>query len=538
MPISPKTPLVAPVQTSGKEEIFSSVVAIVVALENYRTPTSGDALPQVEFAHADADAFAETLRDIYSDMPSESLHIEVMKDADASLTALKDVLGYRIRQLAADDLFIFYYAGHGFHEPSGNRLSAYDTNAFNVAETSLHMRDKLLEPLAASECKQALIFVDACASKFSGVVESRDVISDLDTQEVEEFLDSGWYLGVFLSCSPGEKSYPARTVQHGVWTYHLLQALTGLAEDALTQDRWLTDYGLRDYLRREVPRYITREMQVRGTQTPQAIITGTNSFRLRHLPARPKAPANAALAGIKLKNHSEYLESVETGSIRSLNGFERRYHTVPDKLSTSADNWVQRLLKDQVEEELQNIYLRTKGELGVRRRDLRKETGDLTTPVFRYMIITGQNPEDPSEYIIQRRLELRQGWTAKKSEIEAIFGGDFDRIIIELDCTNLSFDKLVDRLEDIAAAHGGSTDDDDRTSVVSYSSNGTTFTFDLKKRRVEVSFSVNGCIDLIEALQGYQLNLSGRSSPLLPAPRITTGGGVHPDNDQHLDDSR
>src|SRR5690606_27688414 len=104
--------------------------------------------------------------------------------------------------LAEDELFIFYYAGHGFHGAGGNRLSTYDTNRTNIENTSLPMRDDLLEPLMESACCQALIFVDACAEKFSDVVKSRDVISNLDAAEVSEFLDSGWYLGVFLSCSP------------------------------------------------------------------------------------------------------------------------------------------------------------------------------------------------------------------------------------------------------------------------------------------------------------------------------------------------
>ena len=52
-------------------------------------------------------------------------------------------------------------------------------------------------------------------------------------------------------------------------------------------ERWLTDFGLRDYLRKEVPRFMTREMQVRGTQTPQAILSGSNSFRIRQVPRPP-----------------------------------------------------------------------------------------------------------------------------------------------------------------------------------------------------------------------------------------------------------
>jgi hypothetical protein len=45
----------------GTGERFKHVIAVIVALENYRKPSSGDPLPAVEYAHADADAFGSVL---------------------------------------------------------------------------------------------------------------------------------------------------------------------------------------------------------------------------------------------------------------------------------------------------------------------------------------------------------------------------------------------------------------------------------------------------------------------------------------------
>ncbi|MFZ0423758.1 MAG: caspase family protein [Xanthobacteraceae bacterium] len=504
---------------------FTRVIALIVALENYRNPSCGDPLPSVDFAHADADAFVAVLNEVYSDMPAEDVIIREIKDSEASLTALRDELGFAIKGLAAGDLFIFYYAGHGFHGAGGNRLSAYDTNRTNVVGTSLLMRDDLLEPLADSDCQQALIFVDACAEKFSAVVKSRDVISNLDAQEVEDFLDSGWHCGVFLSCSPGEKSYPSSTLRHGVWTHFLLEAMSGRAPEALTQQRWLTDYGLRDYLRTEVPRYITRERQVGGTQTPQAILSGSNSFRIRHIPQPPSVPADAALAGIKLRNNSEFIEGIETGEIRRLSGFQRSFHKVPTHISDSAESWCHRLLQESVAEELQRLYDAAKSALSARRRDLRKAdavgSGNLDTPAFRYSVETGQNPDDAAEYIIRRRLELRQGWPAHRDAIDELFGNEFDRLVIEFDGMDQTFDSLVDKLEDIRDEQGGRVSDDDRTRRVSYERDGATFTFDLNEQRVEITFGQSGALDLVDAVQRFQLGIA-RSSPMLHAP-IATG---------------
>lgn len=500
---------------------FTRVVAIIVALESYRRPSNGDALPSVAFAHADADAMGEAVHEIFKDMPADDVIVEIIKDGDASLTAVRDQLAYTIRNLSDDDLFIFYYAGHGFHGSGGNRLSTYDTNRTNVGGTSLLMRDDLLEPLAESECRQALIFVDACAEQFREVVESRDVIANLEVEEVEEFLDSGWYLGVFLSCSPGEKSYPSAKLGHGIWTHFLLEALAGRAERALTRDRWLTDGGLRDYLRQEVPRFITRETSIRGTQTPQAIVSGSNTFRIHYAPRSPAVPADAALAGIRLRNQSEYLEGTETGAIRQLDGFQRGFHKVPTQLSDSADGWCHRLLAERVAEELQELYQNARAALGARRKDLRKEeeqgAGDLDTPAFRYIIESGQNPDDPAEYYIKRRLELRQGWVAHRAAIDELFGNEFERLVIEFESMDDTFDDLVERLEDIRDEQGGDVDDDDRHQRVSYRRDGATFTFDLRKKRLEISFGQSGALQLVDAAQKFQLGL-GRSSPMLPPP--------------------
>jgi hypothetical protein len=521
----------APTEVDARpERSFTRVTAFVVAIENYRKPPKGEPLPSVDFAHADGDAFADVIKRIYADLPDEDVSVHVLKDADASLTALRDDLNYTIKTLADSELFIFYYAGHGFHGAGGNRLSTYDTNRHTVEDTSLSMRDDLLEPLMDSECRQALVFVDACAERFSGVVKSRDVITNLDADEVREFLDSGWYLGVFLYCSPGEKSYPSATLKHGIWTHFLLEAMEGRAPKALTRDRWLTDFGLRDYLQREVPGFVTRQMQVRGTQTPQSILSGSNSFQIRYIPKPPTVSADAALAGISLRNNSEFLEGAETGEIRRLPGFTRtKKHTVPTEVNDSAESWCQRLLTERVAEELQKLYEAARKALNARRRDVQKAEdsggGDLDTAAFRYSIETGQNPDDPAEYIIRRRLELRDGWDAHRAAIDEIFGNEFDRLVIEFERMGDTFDALVEKLQDIQESQGGEVHDDDRTKRATYDRDGVTFTFDLTKRRLEISFGRSGTLELVDAAQKFQLGTS-RASPMLAAPTRQSASSI------------
>ena len=204
------------------------------------------------------------------------------------------------------------WSGHGFHGVGGNRITSWDSHAHNPEGTTLLLREALLDPLAASQCRRALAFVDACAAAFAPLVRARDVVSDLNDAELAEFLTTTSYCGLFLSCEPGQKSYPSDEFQHGIWTYFLLKALRGEAEDALGPGRFLTDAGLRDYLRREVPAYLTRSTERRELQRPQAMITASNTFAIREVPERQAPVATAGdLRRISLAPVEEYLEGVE-----------------------------------------------------------------------------------------------------------------------------------------------------------------------------------------------------------------------------------
>ena len=82
----------------------------------------------------------------------------------------------------------------------------------------------------------------------------------MDLNELKTFLSSATYSAVFLSCKPGQKSYPSQEYGHGVWTYFLLKALRGEADEALGAGRFITATSLQDYLATVVPRYVTNRL--------------------------------------------------------------------------------------------------------------------------------------------------------------------------------------------------------------------------------------------------------------------------------------
>ncbi|MCB1466058.1 MAG: caspase family protein [Rhizobiaceae bacterium] len=494
---------------------INRVVAIVVGIENYQKRKTGE-LPKVDHAHDDAREFSDVLKDAFD---TDKLDLHLLLDHDATLTSLQDQLGYMIKGLKKDDLFIFYYAGHGFHGAGGNRITAFDSNAFNIADTTLLVGERLIEPLNNSKCERSLLFVDACASEFKPIVAGRDVVSDLSSEELEKFLQSAIYCGLFLSCSPGEKSYPSTKLRHGVWTSFLLKALRGEAPEALTKDRYLTDSSLRDYLRQEVPRYVTHELSVAGTQTPQAIITASNTFAIRHIP-EPPAIIAGDFSSIKLVARREYFEGIETGKISTMSGFHKG-HRVPDSVNDYTNNFVMTLAAEQITQEIQELYEKAKPILKLRRKDTRSESsdgeGNLDTPFFRYIAFARQDPSEASNYQIVRELELRQDIETIRDQIDSIFNNRFQRVVMDIDSSELDFDDLVDSLEDIEEAIGGILRDNESASTISYTlPDGPILEIDLATGRLSLgSHTRRLCSELLIEARQYRFGISGQTRLLL-----------------------
>jgi uncharacterized caspase-like protein len=502
------------------QDFDGQVFAVVVGVENYQEDENGKpALPKVDYAREDAESFAQALKSIY---PEDRLEIQLLLDSRATNSSLDYVLRQTIEVLSEDDLFIFYYAGHGFHGNGGNRVTAWDSHPFNVEGSTLLLREKIGDRLAASGCKRALGFVDACGSKFAPLVQGRDVVSEMDAAELKEFLSSATYHALFLSCQPGQKSYPSAEHSHGVWTYFLLQALTGNAEGALGPGRYVTATSLQDYLKKEVQRYVTQRLNVKGNQVPRAIIDQSNTFQIRHVP-EPQLPIAEAgdLSPVKLTPRDEYLSGREDGRIRMLEGFDKRRHQVFPTVTAKTNDFVRGLLASQIDEEIGDLYKDAKRAFNLSAKELVMDSGDgdgaLDCQFFRFSIESQQDPDDANQYLIARRLDLREGWDEREEEIDGLFGSIFDSLVVEVDSMGLKFDELVELFERIESEHGGDLDEDRRFKRIQYTAeDGTRITLDVGEGRLALSKrGTSSCSELIDIARQYRFSLGGPSRLLL-----------------------
>lgn len=172
-------------------------------------------------------------------------------------------------ELSSEDRLIFYYVGHGFHNGITNYLSTYDMHPLHVDTTAISLRDMLLDPFLRSQCKTAMIFIDACAQIFQDE-NSRNTMTNLDGEEIIVLTNEHNYLASFFSCQPGERSYSCDDLKQGIWTQHLVKAISGEVSDAIIENKYITDRSLSDYLGISVAKYAKDKLGY--SQNPKSIL--------------------------------------------------------------------------------------------------------------------------------------------------------------------------------------------------------------------------------------------------------------------------
>lgn len=238
--------------------------AIIIAIENY-APSSHQ-ISKVKYARADALKFKDML---INTMELSEDDIITFLDEEALQNHLEYNFKGLFHSLTEDDRLIFYYVGHGFHNGITNYLSTYDTHKHHIAETSVSLTKILLDPLRESKCRNALIFIDACAQIFQDE-NKRAQISDIDDEELIMLSHDFPYYAMFLSCQPGQSSYSSDNLQNGIWTHHLVEALGGGIKEVVKSGKYITDRLLSDYLSSNVAAYTKKELTY--DQNPRAVL--------------------------------------------------------------------------------------------------------------------------------------------------------------------------------------------------------------------------------------------------------------------------
>ena len=124
-----------------------------------------------------------------------------------------------------DDLLLFYFSGHGMAEGGESYLLAQDTRLAALKHTALAMKD-IREIIEQSPAHAKVIVLDACHSGAS-IGKAEPTMTPEFIQRVFEEAEG---MAVLASCKQGQQSWEWQAERRSVFTYYLLEALSGKAD--------------------------------------------------------------------------------------------------------------------------------------------------------------------------------------------------------------------------------------------------------------------------------------------------------------------
>ena len=239
-------------------EKLKNIWAVVIGIDEYPH------VRQLKYAVNDAGIFYNHLVN-RNQIPAENVFL--LLNQDATLTKIRSVLGTDLKNKAGkDDMVVIYFAGHGATErdaqsPDGDGLEKYllpfDADLKDLYATALPMEE--LSRIFNRIRSERLIFIaDAC---YSGASGGRTIgMGGMRASISEAFIDriAGGKGRVIMTASgANEVSAEKDELQHGVFTYFLIEGLKGTAD--IDRDGLVTVDEAYNYVSKHVPAATAQE---------------------------------------------------------------------------------------------------------------------------------------------------------------------------------------------------------------------------------------------------------------------------------------
>jgi len=240
------------VKYTGKTDEDPRLFLMTVGINEYYNPKYN-----LNYAIADANAFEKAIIDGASGVFNKIENIEV-RNADFTKSEIVATLNKIKQEANEQDMFIFYYAGHGVMSQGTNQEPDFYIVPHDV--TQLYGRDDMLneKAISASELKdiskninaQKQVFIlDACQS-----AAALDVMAHRGVAEERAIAQLARSTGTFWITATGSEQFATEfeSLGHGVFTYALVEGLSGKA-DGLNPDQKITVRELNAYIEQRVP---------------------------------------------------------------------------------------------------------------------------------------------------------------------------------------------------------------------------------------------------------------------------------------------
>jgi hypothetical protein len=280
----------------------------------------------------------------------------------------------------------------------------------------------------------------------------RAVCTNFSADELLAFCKDSKYHFAFASSRVDQYSYSAVTLSHGIWSYCLINALKGEVKDALEKGRLVTGNSLQTYLADEVPRLLRKTIAGAVSQTPCAFGNFTNEFVVADVgPILEAKAAKASTIGALLKD--SFLRGEESGQIRSLSGFKKGIHKVPDYHSSRTEAFVSQAGSDEVTSQAKTIYDAVRGTFGYKFKDIDFSNSGgaatIKTPDFDVNVWIQQDKDDVSAYLLTTDVgSIRRPSVLEEEAFNDVFSEYCDTVVIELS-KSIDVSEKIGQIEDI-----------------------------------------------------------------------------------------
>lgn len=261
---------VLPIEYTGDVIATSSLYVLAVGINTYQ-----NASYNLNYAKPDAQSFTDKIMDHGKGIFKSLNRLEIY-DKDATreniLTAFKSITA----RARPEDVFVFYYAGHGtLDEEHNNEYYLVPTDVTKLYGDPAQLEAKgisateLKNQLTQLKAQKQIIMMDACHS--GGAVKSLNVrAAAADEKAIVQLARSS---GVVMMASSGTQQFATEfeVLKHGVFTYALLEALDGKADNG---DGKITVNEIKMYMEERVPE-LTKQHGGKA-QYPTGYITGND----------------------------------------------------------------------------------------------------------------------------------------------------------------------------------------------------------------------------------------------------------------------
>lgn len=405
-------------------------IAVLIAADAHQDPD----LPAAPHAEGDAAALSRALAAIGFARDAQVL----LLGSAATRTSVESKLRKLAKSQTPEALFVFF-AGHGFREGGDDYLACFDTQADDLAETSVRL-ESFLAALDACKPKRLALFLDL-RGPLGGEAMSHGQLEKAFAKRPDA--------ACFVSAGEGEQSHASGTLKAGVWAHHLVEALSGKAVLAAEGDEQVTAASLQEHLAREVPRSLRASFREAPEQTPVAY--GPKG-RLVLADLRAVVEGGKAAADPRLQPlHRASLRGEATAKVKSLAGF-RKFHKVPDRVNPGNRKFVAELAAEDVKSDVDQVYAAVRELLGYKRRDVEgsadRGTGFVRTPDFEYAVSVDLADDDPTAVVWRREVAcIRNPEVVLGEPFRRVFGGMFDTLAFEF-TGPFDIEAWVDRIEE------------------------------------------------------------------------------------------